>query len=55
MILSDKQAQLLFSIAVDSVKIMGPMGLTREDRHKLCNEILNQQSDKLVDLEKEAP
>lgn len=56
MILTNKQAMMLFQIAVDSLPIIGgasPFKFEKDIRHKLVDQILNQQSEKLIDLDKE--
>jgi len=53
MIISNKQVVQLYLIAIDSLKIAGDMAFTQDDRNILVNDIINQQSDKLVDLEQE--
>jgi len=51
--LTNKQAMMLLDIVKDSVSIMGTMGgFSVENRLRLVNAILSQQSDELVDLEK---
>ncbi len=52
MIISAKQVMQLLLIAIDSLFISGPLGLNRDDRYTLVDAILNQQSDKLIELEK---
>ncbi len=52
--LTSKQAQLLFMTTRESCGIYGDrFSLDPDTRLKLVNEILGQQSDKLVDLEGE--
>lgn len=51
--LSDKQAQFLLSILYDSCRIVGEFGgISAENRLRLLNEIIDQQSPKPVELEK---
>ena len=53
MILSDRQAQLLLQILVDSLKLLDAakvFNYTHEIRNNLYNDIINQQSRKLIDL-----
>ncbi len=49
--LSEKQAQMLFIILTDSIAIHAPIGFKREDRIKLSQDILNQQSNELKELD----
>ncbi len=52
--ISDKQAYLLFAVFYETCRIMGAIaGISSEDRLKIYNEIVNQQSDTLVELNKE--
>lgn len=48
MILTEKQKLMIYTIALDSCRIHSDIfGMTREDRLILCNEIANQQNEKL--------
>ena len=51
--ISEKQLQALMVILKDSINqnIVGIFSLTWEDRRDLINEIVNQQSDVLIDVE----
>lgn len=54
MILTNKQAMMLYQIGVDSLSLNGiafPFRLDADTRHALMSQILNQQSDKLINLE----
>lgn len=50
--LTDKQAHILLHLLEDSLKmnIVGLFSIDMEHRNQLLNEILNQQSDELIDL-----
>ena len=51
--LSDKQAIILFDIAKESLKFVGVFsGYTSSSRVELVNEILEQQSNKPIELKK---
>ena len=51
--LSEKQAQMLFTILQETLSIGGHFMFDRETRTKLAEDILNQQSKELKELEKE--
>jgi len=54
--LSDRQAHLLFLVILDSCRIEMDMGgLNAKQRLQLANEILDQQSQDVVELMKEKP
>lgn len=50
MLLSNKQAWQLYLIVVDTLKIHGSIAFSVEDRQKLVDAIINQQSDEVVEL-----
>ena len=51
--LSEKQAQMLFTILQESLCITGHFMFDAETRKQLAEDILNQQSKELKELEKE--
>jgi len=53
MILTNKQAMILLSILEESVKmkVLGYFSISHTQRVALINEIHNQQSDEIIDLE----
>lgn len=55
MILTDKQAHILLVLLQDSLKhnVVDFFSFSIEDRGKLLDEILNQQSTSLIELHKE--
>ncbi len=52
--LSEKQAQFLLKVAMDTLGIVN-VSFPQEVRQAMIEQILNQQSDKLVELDREAP
>lgn len=50
---SHRQILILFIIALDSLKMYNNLGVSREDRQKLVDDIINQQSTELKDILKE--
>jgi hypothetical protein len=52
--LSEKQAIVMFDILKHSLQFVGGFcGYTTETLNKITNEIINQQSDELIQLDKE--
>ena len=50
---SQKQIQVMYQVLVDSLCIVGassPFKFDRDTRRKYADEILNQQSDEIIDL-----
>ena len=51
--LSEKQAQMLFMIAQDTLNICGVLAFTQSVRQQIVEQILNQQSDELKEIGEE--
>ena len=47
---TEKQIHQLVEIVVDSLRISSDIAFSREDRKTLVQDILNQQSDELIEI-----